>query len=439
MERSARRTYQASLLAAGLLPIVALFAPLFEQGGRPLTAMELLGRLLGVAEPEHGAATLWLLGMPIVMLATGVVHLARYARRSVATGAGVMVTGVVLLVWGWLETWDGGSLGVGFWVWFGATLLPLLAFVAGRGELRPLAGSAGWYTFRDRWLVTRARRLTLVVCVAAFLAGGVGTQAYRVDAKLASFRSGALEGPEVFYLPPHTALRLMSLGHESFLADLLWVRFYAYFLRHLYSDRIFEWFDPYVDAIRFLDPDNPRIYLWASQRVKYAQLITKAVIEKSNEYARLGISQFPNDWRFYNDIGFNLFFEYRYADEEEKRRLQDEAREYFTMAANLPNSQLDPNFVTELYMRNNDTRMALFQAYRAYHEASPMERKYLLRRIEQLESPAAARELAQEEERWRARYPFLPFGVFQLIGGGTALSLPTGWRSGVGAGAAHPD
>jgi len=80
-------------------------------------------------------------------------------------------------------------------------------------------------------------------------------------------------------------------------------------------------------------------------------------------------------------------------------------------------------------MRNNDTRMALFQAYRAYHEASPMERRYLLRRIEQLESPAAARELAQEEERWRARYPFLPFGVFQLIGGGQALSLPAEWQT----------
>lgn len=283
------------------------------------------------------------------------------------------------------------------------------------------------YDFRSRWLTTAGRRLTLVVTLSVLVLGAVWTQYYRVETKLSRFRTGALEAPEVFYVPPKPVLRLMSLGHESFLADVMFIQVYAYFLRHLFSDRIFGWLDTYVDAIIYLDPDNPRIYRWASQMVKYGQLITNDSIEKSNEYEKMGLSLFPNDWRFYMDIGFNLYFEYQYRDEDEKRRLRDEALEYFTMAASLPNSQLDPNFVTELYTRKNDTRMALFQAYRAYIEASPMERKYLLRRIAQLESQEAAEALAQDERQWRERYPFLPFGVYQLIGGTNGSDLPATW------------
>jgi len=417
--QSARRTYQATVLAAGLLALLALFLPLAERGSEDLSGFDILGQLFG-AEDRGSVPSFWLVLLPLMMLLTALLHLLRYARKRVATGAAFSAAGLLCLFVGVL---DGAALAAGFWLLLLAMVLPSAAFLAGRASLVGDAEGTGWYSFRTRWLATRARRLTLVTCVAALIAGAAGTQVYRVDAKVASFRSGALESPEVFYLPPHGALRVLSLGHESFLADLLWVRFYAYFLRHLFSDRIFEWFDTYVDAIRFLDPDNPRIYHWASQRVKYAQLITNEVIDKSIHYAKLGISNFPSDWRFYNDIAFNLFFEYRYADEDEKRRVQDQARQYFTMAANLPNSQLDPNFITELYVRNNDTRMALFQAYRAYHEASPMERKYLLRRIEQLESPAAARDLALGEERWRARYPFLPFGVYQLIEGDDPTSL----------------
>jgi hypothetical protein len=410
-----------------------------NEGTQEISGLAVLARLVGVAEAAPGGSSLWVSGMPVFMLLTGLLHLLRYARQRIVTGVGFAAVGLVCVLIGAAE---GASLGAGVWVWLAAMLLPSLAFLAGRRSLEDAADGAGWYAFRTRWLGTRARRLTLVACVTALLAGALGTQLYRVETKVAAFRSGALGTPEVFYLPPHGALRVMSLGHESFLADLLWVRFYAYFLRHLFSDRIFDWFDSYVDAIRSLDPDNPRIYHWASQRVKYAQLITNEVIEKSNHYAHLGLSRFPSDWRFYNDIAFNLFFEYRYTNEEEKRRLQDEARQYFTMAASLPNSQLDPNFITELYMRNNDTRMALFQAYRAYHEASPMERKYLLRRIEQLESPAAARELALGEERWRARYPFLPFGVYQLIAGQDAtvcsIDLWECGRLGAAAGGGTP-
>ena len=397
--------YRASLLGGALLVLAGVAMAALAFASSPAVQEELAADLLRLLAGVAGI---------LVALIEPLVYLHRRAERSVTSGvfavAGRCVVLSVAAAAGRLD-W----LGLPGWLWFAAGFVPPVVVLVERRELDRL-GLDPWYGFRARWVGTLARRTTLSACLGVLVLGVVGTQYYRVDARFEAFRSGALDSPEVFYLPPHTALRFTSLGHESFLADALWVRFYAYFLRHLYADRIFGWFDAYVDAIRTLAPDNPRIYQWASQRVKYAQKITNEVIERSNHYARLGISRFPNDWRFYNDIGFNLFFEYRYADEEEKRRLQDEARGYFTMAASLPNSQLDPNFVTELYLRNNDTRMALFQAARRYHEASPTERRYLQRRIEQID-PNVARALSVEEERWRERYPYLPFGVFELMGG----------------------
>jgi len=283
------------------------------------------------------------------------------------------------------------------------------------------------FDFRARWLVTAARRMTLVGCLVVLLVGAFYTQWYRIEAKYQKAHAGALGRAETFYIPPYVVLRLASLGYETTMADLMFIRGHAYALSHLFTDRIFTWLDDYIGAVIYLDPDNPRIYHWASQMAKYGQLITNESIDRSNAYARRGIERFPNDWRLYLDVGFNLYFEYKYDTEEEMARSRDEALEYFAIAASLPNSQLDPNFLTELYMRRNDTKMALFQAYQAYHEASAEERHFLRWRIAQLESEEAAQALKDEEDAWKRSFSFVPFGMFQIIGEPLALAPPASW------------
>ena len=281
--------------------------------------------------------------------------------------------------------------------------------------------------FRMLWLSTATRRLTLFLCLASLLAGGFGTQFFRQDLRAQEFQAGAMGAAEVFFIPPKPMLRVVSLGRDPFLADMLFIRGNQYFADHLFTDRIFEWLEEYIESILYLDPNNPRVYRWASQVVLYGQGIDNDDVERSNYYAKLGIEQFPNDWRFYQTVGFNLHFEWRYKDADERKRIRDEAREYFTIAASLPNSQLDPGFITELYSQQNDTRMALFQAYLLYQDASDRERKYLRRRIDQLECKQMARALEAEEERWRARYPFLPLAMYRVFGGGGVSRLPESW------------
>ncbi len=283
------------------------------------------------------------------------------------------------------------------------------------------------YGFRNRWLQTAGRRITLLLCLVGLVVGGFFTQYSRLDIKYERALGGAMGSAETFYLPPNPVLRVLSLGRDPFLADIMFIRAYMYFLSHLFTDRIFEWLDTYIEAIIYLDPDNPRIYRWAGQVALYGQKITNEAVKRSIDYARRGAERFPNDWRFYMDIGFNLHFEYRAEDAEERERIEREALEYFSIAARLPNSELDPNFITELYQRRHDTQMALFQAYRAYHDASEQEREQLRRRIARLESAEAAQRFEMVEEVWREQYPFLPFPVFELLGTRHDYYVPSSW------------
>ena len=102
---------------------------------------------------------------------------------------------------------------------------------------------------------------------------------------------------EALYLPPLVVLRVLSLGYQSAWADLLFVRAHAYFLTHFFSDRKFTWLDHYYEAIKGLDPDNPRLYQWAGQVVKFGQHINDGVITRANGYLEEGLQRFPNDWQ----------------------------------------------------------------------------------------------------------------------------------------------
>lgn len=294
----------------------------------------------------------------------------------------------------------------------------------------PIPFEQQWYSFRNRWLATAARRITFVLCWSLLLGGIVGTQFYRVEAKAEEFRSGALGAAETVFLPPKPVLRASALGREEFLADMLFARAQAYFVKHLFGDRIYEWLDKYLEAILFLDPDNRLVYSWAAKAVMYGQEITNDDVARSNHYNELAIQRFPNDWRFHFDVGFNLYYEWDFADDEEKARLRDVAVEHFRTAASLPNSRLDPNFITELLMRKNDTRLALLNAKMRYHEASDREKEMLERRIARLESKAAAEELRNQSEAWRKDFAFLPFGVYQFFESAADWRLPSGWRQG---------
>lgn len=226
---------------------------------------------------------------------------------------------------------------------------------------------------------------------------------------------GSGTATETLYLPPTVLLRVLSLGYPSALADILFVRAHSYFLSHFFADRIFTWLDHYYEGIVGLDPDNPRIYLWAAQVVKYGQRINDQKVHQANAYLEQGIERFPDNWRLHMDLGFNLYFELKGLDEAERSEARLKARDHFAIAAGLPGAPIDPNFVTELFQRGHEEGLALAYALQKYFEATDDQRKQLMRRIGSI-SAVLAEGIRDEEQRWKGEFPFIPVTLFSLVG-----------------------
>ena len=268
-------------------------------------------------------------------------------------------------------------------------------------------------------------------CIAAivFIGAAFSTRYFHQDLKFNGRHRPALAVAEASYLPPPGVLKVAALGYPNFVADLVYMRAFAYFINHLFMDRRYAWLDTYVHTVMALDPTVPTLYRWASQNVKLGQYIGKKEVEKSNYYAELGLEVFPNDWRLYLDIGFNYFYELMPKAEtlEEEKAHIDAAREYFSIAASLPGNGLDPNFITHLFLENNDTEMALFHAYSAYMDASDEVREELLNRIRQYESKEVLETLERQDQAWKRDFPFVTRVFFEFLGERPETALPESW------------
>ena len=224
-----------------------------------------------------------------------------------------------------------------------------------------------------------------------------------------------MEMAETIFLPGKTVLKFMALGWNTFFADLLFIRAHSYFISHFFYDRRFPWLDSYYRAIRALDPKIARLYLWAAQMVKYGQNIDNKTILRSNKYLLDGLKYFPKDPRFYQELGFNLYFEYKAKNLVDQELMRIKAREYFSRAASLPGSRIDPNFVAQLYSEKADDQLALYYALTKYFQASNYQKRQLLYRISRLRSDMAEN-LKRFENHWKKVMPFVDTNLFALLG-----------------------
>lgn len=265
------------------------------------------------------------------------------------------------------------------------------------------------------------------IIVAVLVVAALFTQTTRLDVRYERNELVPPGSAEAFYLPPVPVLRMLSLGHEHLMADMMFLRGFSYFMDHLFGNRVYDWLVTYVDTIIALDPYNPAIYRWASQAVKYGQQITQEDVLLSIHYAELGAEQFPNDWRFWLDIGFNYLVEWRSGDPDERERMRTKALDYFAVASMLPGSQLDATYLTALYAQRNDNKLALFHAYQRYFDASDREREQILAWIRKLEVTESYEDIARQERLWKEQLPFVDLSFFTYLGPMDDGRLPASW------------
>ena len=233
---------------------------------------------------------------------------------------------------------------------------------------------------------------------------------------------------DVYYLPPPRWLKVLSLGYDEALADLVWIRALVYFgteLRHRGAVRhVFR----YGEAIVSLDPDFRRVYRWVAMAATYhTGHVTLDQARRAAAFVRRGAERFPDDGQLAWETGAMLVYELApWLDEqgrhEEARRAREQGAPFLATAARLG---AGPPWIAmanaRLFARLG--RLELAAAHLAEMLAltdDPDERERIAARLDALRDAArveALRRAIDQLDRRRQRdYPWLPLDLYLLVG-----------------------
>jgi tetratricopeptide (TPR) repeat protein len=204
--------------------------------------------------------------------------------------------------------------------------------------------------------------MTVVIAVA-FLCGAVAVKR--------GMRAGILSGPgeELMYFPSGRFLKHVSLGHESGLADIVWLRAIQYYGEHRMTDRKYEMIGHIFDVMTTLDPHFLHAYVFGA--LVLAQDAGKP--EDALLLLRKGMRHNPKDWYLAFETGFIYYIvlrDYRNAGR------------YFTLSSKLPNA---PPFTS---------RFAAFVEERAGHTETALK---LWEEASRMTENARIKEMAEEK------------------------------------------
>lgn len=172
----------------------------------------------------------------------------------------------------------------------------------------------------------RTVRATGAVVALAWCCATVGftVPRLRLDPRLKLDRGRVdADQAELVYLPKAQYLRLMSLGYDNVLADVLWFRTINYFGKHYRGDRLYPWLAHMCDLVTDLDPRAEHVY-------RFAATILPWEADQADAGIRLlekGVKALPNSWLLHYWLGFSYYF---FKDDFES------ATKYLRIAAQLP-------------------------------------------------------------------------------------------------------
>ncbi len=285
-------------------------------------------------------------------------------------------------------------------------------------------------------------RITWLIASTVVLLAVLASQVAYLD--VLRMRSGleTFQDTGMVALPENDVMRAMSLGFEPFVTDMLFMQANNYFTSRFQRARNHEWLDRYVAAVvgyckgpegqlykvpeecagaggKWVDglfPFNPRLYLWATQSIKYAAGATQDVIEVALYMGKTGISFCPDSWELYYDVGANLYMEHDSLTADQKDERRREGLNYFVVAASLPNTRVGHSFVSYISGVMGSSIDVLEQVYTNYFSASDEERFQLRAQlIWQNQKPLAER-FEERDKVWQEDKPYLPQTLYHVLG-----------------------
>ena len=127
----------------------------------------------------------------------------------------------------------------------------------------------------------------------------------------------------LLYLPSGHYLKPASLGFDSLIADLLWIKAIGYFGGHYLTDRSYKWLYHILDLVTTLDPHFKYPYEFGGVILA----LEGGNPDQSTALLQKGTQYFPEYWRLHFYLGFNYFYYHKDLKQ---------ASYYITKAAQLP-------------------------------------------------------------------------------------------------------
>ncbi len=244
------------------------------------------------------------------------------------------------------------------------------------------------------WWRDPRRRIMLAILLCTAWLCFFGAQWFRVEKTVAGGRRALGVTAETTYLPPGPVLRILALGQQSFLADLVYVRAAHYFVEHLVTDSQLPWLDRYLNAIWALDANCKSSYRWGSEVVKFGQRIDRDVSMRANHFARLGLEAQPDNPWLYHEIAFNLRYAMDPHTPAETQYYRELSLRYLEIAYTFPNFVYDPNYLASQYARAGQVDEGIKSALVNYGGATDEQRRELRNMLTERNRGEEAGELA---------------------------------------------
>lgn len=142
---------------------------------------------------------------------------------------------------------------------------------------------------------------------------------FQLQVKIDGERRAWTEEEKLMYIPSGKVLKIVSLGFDEVMADILYIKMIDYFGNHAASDRTYVWLYHMADLVTTLDPKFKFPYIFAGLMLN----LEANQYENARKIIIKGMKEFPDDWYFHFVLGINYFF--HEADFEDAARSLENA------------------------------------------------------------------------------------------------------------------
>ncbi len=237
--------------------------------------------------------------------------------------------------------------------------------------------------------------------------------------------AGQRDKTDLFLLPPPDELRVMSLGYNSALCDILWGQMLVEYGRHWVEKRAFQSVDVqrFLDGLLALDPDFTLVYRYVDTLLVYRPPRGEEEDARAaRRYLERGTREHPSDPEMWLRLGeFVAFLGIGWIPEGERDAWRRDGALAIARSIELGGKANKSLAAASLLSRAGERDAAIRSLERALVMADDEETRQGIRfQLDRLQTAAQAEERERRRlllERLRVRsFPFLDRSTFLLVG-----------------------